>query len=69
MTRALYDSRQSEACDEAPKAMCGDHRNQGQGARGQSQGPQWRRTSDSEPPTSALKLPHAGLYSLLGRGP
>ncbi len=63
MTRALYDRRLGGTCDEAHKGRCGDHRNQGLGARGQRSG------ACVGPPTSALRLRHAGLYSLLAPDP
>ncbi len=59
MTRALYDRRLGRTCDEAHKGRCGDHRNQGPGARGQWSG-RLRQPS---------RLPHAGLCSLLAPDP
>jgi hypothetical protein len=63
MTRELYDRRLGGTCDEAHKGRCGDHPNQGPGARGQCSG-RMRRTSDL-----SLRLPHAGLCSLLAPDP
>ena len=63
MTRALYDRRLGGTCDEAHKGRCGNHRNQGPGARGQGQVP------CVGPPTLALRLCHADLYSLLTSDP
>jgi len=53
MTRALYDRRLGGMCDEAHKGRCGDHRNQGLGARVSSQA----HASDLRPQPSGFAMP------------